>query len=252
MKIMGILNITPDSFSDGGKYLETNQAIKRAEELSNQGAKIIDVGAESTRPGSTKVSPDEELNRISSVVKQLSNTHTLSIDTYKANTAKKCLELGAKIINDVTALRYDKNMVEVAKEHNSEIVLMFSKKVEPHADLEEKEYKDLLKEIIDFLSNRIDFALSKGIKKEKIILDPGIGAFISPNHKYSWQIIKEFERLKKHFLEFRTLIGTSRKGFVNKSDAISAFTACYSKADIVRTHNPEMTLEFYKAFQNLN
>ena len=159
MKIMGILNITPDSFSDGGKYLETNQAIKRAEELSNQGAKIIDVGAESTRPGSTKVSPDEELNRISSVVKQLSNTHTLSIDTYKANTAKKCLELGAKIINDVTALRYDKNMVEVAKEHNSEIVLMFSKKVEPHADLEEKEYKDLLKEIIDFLSNRIDFAL---------------------------------------------------------------------------------------------
>ena len=129
---------------------------------------------------------------------------------------------------------------------------MYSKKKEPHADLEEREYNDVIKDIIEFLSKRIDFALSKGIKKEKIILDPGMGAFISPNHEYSWQVVKEFSRFKKHFSEFRTLIGTSRKGFVKKSDALSAFTACHSKADIIRTHNPEMTLEFHKAFQKLD
>ena len=252
MQIMGILNITPDSFSDGGKYLEQKDALEHAEKLINQGAEIIDIGGESSRPDSEKVSPAEELKRISYVVKELSPQHTLSIDTYKASTAKKCLELGAKIINDITALRADEDMAQIVKEHNSDIVLMFSKKKEPHADLEKKEYKDLISEIITFLSNRIEFALSNGIKKEKIILDPGMGAFISPMHEYSWQVISEFEKFKNDFSEFRTLIGTSRKGFVKKSDALSAFTACYSKADIIRTHNPEMTLEFHKAFSHLN
>jgi len=252
MQIMGILNITPDSFSDGGKYIGPRQAIKRAKELSDNGAEIIDIGAESTRPGSTEVSEKEELKRISSTVKELASLHTLSIDTYKASIAKKCLEYGAKIINDITALRYDKNMIEVVKEHNCQVVLMYSKKEEPHADLKSRDYVDVIEDIIEFLSKRIDFALSKGINKDNIILDPGMGAFISPDHKYSWQVVKEFSKFKKHFSEFRTLIGTSRKGFVKKSDALSAFTACYSKADIIRTHNPEMTLEFYKAFQHLN
>ncbi len=252
MQIMGILNITPDSFSDGGKYIEPREAIKKAKELSDNGAEIIDVGAESTRPGSTEITEQEELKRIGSVVKELASVHTLSIDTYKASTAKKCLENGAKIINDITALRYDQNMAEVVKEHNCEAVLMYSKKPEPHADLEIKNYEDVMEDIIEFLSKRIDFALSKGINKDKIILDPGMGAFISPDHKYSWQVVKEFGKFKKHFSEFRTLIGTSRKGFVKKSDALSAFTACYSKADIIRTHNPEITLDFHKAFQNLS
>ena len=147
---MGILNITPDSFSDGGKYLKLDNAIKRAEELTKQGAEIIDIGAESTRPGSSAVNSNEELDRMSPVVKKLASNYTLSIDTYKAKTAEKCLELGAKIINDITALRHDDAMASIIKEYNSEIVLMFSKKKEPHADLEEKEYKDLIKEIIDF------------------------------------------------------------------------------------------------------
>lgn len=258
--VMGVLNITPDSFSDGGKYLEVTKALDKAEQLAKDGSNIIDIGGESSRPGSTSLSAEDELKRIEQVVKILGNKYFLSIDTYKAKTAQKCLELGAKMINDISAFRAQPEIAKVAKDANCFVILMHSKEKDsyPLATKESREYKNLIQEIADFLNKRVEFALSQGISESKIILDPGMGGFLSPNDNYSWELLDKLNLLVEKIEPFPLLIGTSRKGFLASKvkfsgndfehrDPISQLTSlnAYLKgASIIRTHNPKMFLDF--------
>jgi len=174
--LMGILNVTPDSFSDGGKYNSFDDAIKRALYIEKQGADIIDVGGESTRPGAKKISLDEELNRVIPIIEELRNKINIpiSIDTYKSQVAKKAIDAGALMINDISALRGDKNLVKIAQEYDTVLCLMHMKG-DPSNMQNNPFYNDVIKEIFQFLKQRTDYAIKNKIKKEKIIIDPGIG-----------------------------------------------------------------------------
>ena len=259
LKLMGILNITPDSFSDGGNFLNTEDAINHAQELASDGADIIDIGGESTRPGSTAIESD--FLRIKDVVEVIAKQYVVSIDTFRPETAENCLKLGAKIINDISALRFAPTMADIIADYDSEVVLMYSKQdgQAPHATKDEKEYKNVILEIYDFLSSRIEYALSKGIKQSKIILDPGMGTFISPNPNYSWEVLSRLNELCQYFSDFRILIGTSRKGFLKTStdntevaSQLSSLIAVTKGAKIIRTHNVGMASKFCKISADLN
>ncbi|MCK4996102.1 MAG: dihydropteroate synthase, partial [Thermoplasmatales archaeon] len=174
--IMGILNVTPDSFSDGGKFFSVDDAVKQAVRMEEEGADIIDIGGESTRPGSNAISLDEEMNRVLPVVGELVNKIKIpiSVDTYKSEIAKKSLDLGASMINDISALRGDKKLANVVADYDVPICLMHMKG-EPRNMQVNPAYDDVVKEIHDFLKERTDYAVSCNIKKENIIIDPGIG-----------------------------------------------------------------------------
>lgn len=258
--IMGILNITPDSFSDGGKYLSKVDAISRANDLTQDGAQLIDIGGESSRPGSTTLSAEEELSRIENVVTQLVNKFTLSIDTYKAKTAARCLELGAKIINDISALRAEPDLAKVVSDANAYIILMHSKESDSHplATRENKDYQNIIQEVAGFLLRRADFAMKAGIAESKIILDPGMGGFLSPDPKYSWQLLEKLEELIEKIKPFPLLIGTSRKGFLGGAleerdpmSQLTALSASLKGASIIRTHQPKMFKQFYDAWKTI-
>jgi len=255
---MGTLNCTPDSFSDGGQFPDSTAAVKEGKTLVSDGAHLLDIGGESTAPGRTPVDSDTELARIQDVVATLSAVVPVSVDTYKASVAEKCLSLGASVINDVTALRADAALAEVIREHQAALVLMYSKQAgdTPQADSTEKEYQDVVETICNFLSERVEFALSKGIKESQIILDPGMGGFLSPNPKYSWEVIRRMPEIEERFAGFPILIGTSRKGFLggslesrDPSSQLSALLAYESGADILRTHNVGMAVEFVRVWK---
>lgn len=254
--IMGILNLTPDSFSDGGKYTSSQKAIKRVQKMEKEGADIIDIGGESTGPGSKHISLKEELKRIIPVLKKI-RKHTnlpISIDTYKAEVARQALEEGADIVNDVTALRNDHKMSEIIAKHKCPIILMHSKDNTPRTTVKKKHYKDVIKTIKDFFKDRLKYAKQHGIKSDQIILDPGMGQFISAIPRYSYEIIaslKEFTTLGKPIL-----VGISRKSFLGgpmgtrlEKGIIASAIAHLNGASIIRTHDVKETKEF---FDNLN
>ena len=174
--VMGIINLTPDSFYDAGKYFSPEKAILRAKEMEKEGADIIDVGAESTKPGAAPVSREEEIERLVPVISELSQKLKIpvSCDTYKGEVAEKAIEAGAGIINDIYALRYDETMVRVVKNAGCPVILMHMKGT-PETMQKNPSYDNVIKEIYDFLKERISFAESSGIKENKIIIDPGIG-----------------------------------------------------------------------------
>jgi dihydropteroate synthase len=240
---MGILNITPDSFSDGGKFNNIKKAIKQAKKLEKEGADIIDIGGESTGPNSKKISAGEEIKRVIPILKELKKKLKIpiSIDTYKYEVAKKALEEGADIINDVTALRGSKKMGKLIAKYKCPIILMYSKDKTPRTTIKEKKYKDVISEIKKFLELRINYARKQGISKKNIIIDPGMGHFISKIPKYSFEVIAKLEKFKK--LKCPILIGTSRKSFMgeemntrlNKAKVLNAL-ACINGASIIRTH----------------
>lgn len=258
--IMGIVNVTPDSFSDGGLFLPESKATEHIGELDKQQAHIIDIGGESTGPGREAVSVKEELSRIGKVVAAAAAERFVSIDTYKADTAEHCIELGAKMINDVSALRADPEMPYVLKEHDVFVLLMYSKEIggHPHATSTPKEYTNLIEEICSFLEERVEFALSYGIKQENIILDPGMGGFLSPNPAYSWELLANFDKVKARFPGFALAVGTSRKGFLggellsrDPASQLTALAAHLKGADIIRTHNVKMAREFCAIWQRV-
>lgn len=251
--IVGVLNITPDSFSDGGEFYNVERAVSQGIRLRANGAHVVDIGAESTGPGNSAVSAEEEQSRLLEVVTTLAPIVPLSIDTYKASTARFCLEKGACIINDVSALRADKGMVSVISEFDAFVVLMYSKEngASPHVSKSPKVYKDIIAEISKFLSERIEFALKNGISEDKIILDPGMGGFLSPDPKYSWEVLRRFEELTDKFSDFPFMIATSRKGFlggeITERDPVSQLTAMDALtkgAKLIRTHNVKMCSDF--------
>ena len=202
--VMGILNATPDSFSDGGKFNEVNRAVEHAKEMVDHGADIIDIGGESTRPGSTKVPLEEELKRVLPVITNVSKAVNvpISIDTYKAEVAKQAIEAGAHIINDVWGAKADPKMAEVAAHYDVPIILMHNR--------ENKQYQDLIKDIISDLNESIHIVKAAGVKEENIILDPGIG--FAKEYEHNLEVMRNLDQITA--LGYPVLLGTSRKSFI--------------------------------------
>lgn len=246
--VMGVLNVTPDSFSDGGDYFTEEEARKRFVEIEKEGADIIDVGAESSRPGSKSLEIEEELSRLRAIFPLFEKSSIpISIDTYKSKVAETALSFGAKIVNDISALRMDKEMAKVIRDYNSKVILMHMKGT-PETMQEKPHYNDVMKEIGEFFEERIEFCLSNGIDEDKIILDPGIG--FGKRKEDNLTILSKLEEFTSY--GFPILVGTSRKSFIgritgedakNRLDA-SIATAVYSYlkgASIFRVHDVKQT-----------
>ena len=207
---MGVLNVTPDSFSDGGKFLDVDRAVEHAREMARAGADIIDIGGESTRPGSAPVGAEEESRRVVPVVEQLSDL-LVSVDTMKAEVAEKALGAGARIVNDISALRFDPRMVEVVRQAGAGVVLMHMQGT-PQTMQQDPQYEDVVTEVRMFLAERIGFAVAHGLKKSQIAVDPGIGFGKTVEHNL--QLLARLEELSS--LGCPVVVGTSRKSFLAK------------------------------------
>jgi dihydropteroate synthase len=211
--IMGVLNVTPDSFSDGGHYLERDEAVERGVELVAEGADIIDIGGESTKPGSEPVPTKEEFRRAIPVVTELRKKTgaLLSIDTTKADIARAALDAGADLVNDISSFRFDARMISLVAQKDVPVILMHMKGT-PKTMQAEARYDDLLGEIKSFLKERIEVARAYGIKKEKIIVDPGIG--FGKRFQDNLALINRLPFLEE--LDCPLLVGLSRKSFIGK------------------------------------
>lgn len=215
---MGVLNVTPDSFSDGGRFLRVDAAVNRALQMIEEGADIIDIGGESTGPGSKNVSSDEEINRILPVIEKLRPKFAgiISVDTYKSAVAEKAIKAGADMINDVLAGRGnvdDEKMFRLVAESGAGLVLMYSKDTWGRTSRKEKDYNDVCSVIGSFLRERLLKAQKNGVKLRQICLDPGMGAFISAKSEYSLAVLRNLKIFKK--IGRPLLIGASRKGFIS-------------------------------------
>ena len=245
--IMGILNITPDSFSDGGVFLGPEVAVERALAMEAEGADIIDVGGESTRPGSEGISTECELERIAPVMKALGEKLQIpiSIDTTKSEVARIAIDLGAEIINDISALRFDSRMVDVALKSKAAVVLMHMRGTPKTMQTGDLDYGDVVDEIISFLEQRIHDAVSKGISLEQLVIDPGIG--FGKRMDDNVRILKYLHDFKPIGLPL--LVGPSRKGFIGQitgeekpaerlgGTAAAVALAVANGADIIRVHD---------------
>ena len=252
--IMGILNVTPDSFSDGGDFFSFESAVEQAQKLIADGAHILDIGGESTRPFSEHVSAEEEIRRVIPVIEAISKhvSAPISVDTTKSEVAKQALEAGASMINDISALRLDPLMAEVAVKYGVPVILMHMKGT-PKTMQVSPAYDDLMEEITTFLECQIQHAINKGISRQRIIVDPGIGFGKTKDHNL--QIINQLEFLKP--LKVPLLIGSSRKTFIRRllskeeidpqSTAVeigtqaSVAAAAMKGAHIVRVHDVAST-----------
>ena len=210
---MGILNVTPDSFSDGGLFFNEKNAIEQALRMVNDGADIIDIGGESTRPGAAPVSPKEEIERVVPVIKALAKNVNvpLSIDTCKAKVADEAVSAGASIINDISGLRFDRRMARVAAQHKVPVVIMHIQGTPAHMQ-KKPVYKSLIPEVMDYLREGIDIALKAGVREDMIIIDPGIGFGKTVDHNL--EIINRLDEFTG--FEKPILLGPSRKSFIGK------------------------------------
>ena len=243
-KIMGIVNVTPDSFSDGGKYFSHDDAINHALKLLDEGADIIDIGGESTRPGSYSVSLEEELNRTMPVIKSILHLRKdtiISIDTTKSEVAKQALDTGAQIINDISGLTFDDNMIQVAKEYDAGVVIMHIKG-NPKSMQDNPDYIDVIKEVYDFLLVQSIKLKQTGV--DKIIVDPGIG--FGKRIEDNFSLIKNLEYFQS--LGYPVMVGLSKKSFIGRTlnleinqrdvgTVIMETISILKSARIIRTHN---------------
>ncbi|TES94465.1 MAG: dihydropteroate synthase [Candidatus Cloacimonadota bacterium] len=257
--IMGVLNVTSDSFSDGGKFLEKEKAVKRALEMVEEGADIIDIGGESSRPGSTPISLDEELTRVLPVLDELKEKIDvpISIDTYKSAVAEKALESGAEIVNDISGLRFDERMVEIVREKKAGVVIMHMQGT-PKNMQEHPYYNQVVEEIYNFLKERVKFAISEGIEDKRIIVDPGIG--FGKRLEDNLEILNRIKEFKS--LGFPLLVGASRKSFIGhilnlpvekrlEGSLAACAIALEGGVDIVRVHDVSATKEFIDMFESI-
>lgn len=247
---MGIVNVTPDSFSDGGLFLEPEAAIAHGEQLIRDGAQILDVGGESTRPGADEVSAVDELARTQPVVADLAGLgHTVSIDTSKAVVAEAALEAGARIVNDVTALRGDPEMGPLCAERAATVVLMHMPG-NPRTMQAEARYGDVVDEVKAFLAGRVEAAIQSGIAEERIWVDPGIGFGKTLEHNI--ELLARLGEMRE--LGRPLVIGSSRKSFIGKIDGsgvddriggsiATATLAAAEGADVLRVHDVAETAQ---------
>jgi dihydropteroate synthase len=244
MKIMGVVNVTPDSFSDGGLYIEEEAAIAHGEQLVRDGADILDVGGESTRPGAQKVSAEEERARTEPVVSDLVGAgHRVSIDTSKLAVAEAALDAGASVVNDVTALRGDPEIGALCAERGAGLVLMHMQG-NPRTMQLEPTYDDVVVDVRAFLEERLEAALAAGVDEERIWLDPGIG--FGKTLEHNLELLRRLRELRA--LGRPLVVGTSRKSFIGKIDGsqvgdrlggtiASSIYAMAEGADVLRVHD---------------
>lgn len=243
MSLMGVVNVTPDSFSDGGLFLDAEAAIAHGRELAGQGAEILDVGGESTRPGAEEVSAAEEMARVVPVVEGLAGTATVSIDTSKAAVAEAALEAGASIVNDVTALRRDPGIGGLCAARGAGLVLMHMPG-DPLTMQANPVYGDVVDDVKAFLAERLEVAIDAGVDEERIWLDPGIGFGKTLDHNL--ELLRRLGELRE--LGRPLVVGTSRKSFIGKVDGspvddrlggtiASSVLAAAEGADVLRIHD---------------
>ncbi len=209
--IMGILNATPDSFSDGGLYVDTDRAVRHAQEMAAAGADIIDIGGESTRPGAAPVSEEEELARVIPLIERLASESTvpLSVDTYKSAVARKALEAGASIINDISGLRFSPDMAKIAADYGAAVVVMHIKGT-PRDMQQNPVYKDVVGEVMAYLEEGLELAEKAGVGREKTLIDPGIG--FGKTFEQNLTLLNCLDELRT--LGRPILLGASRKKFI--------------------------------------
>lgn len=254
--IVGILNVTPDSFSDGGAWPTVAAQLEAGERLAADGAGIVEVGGESTRPGSRGVSLEEEMGRVLPVVRELVRRLSvpIAVDTAKAEVARQALDAGAEIVNDVTALRGDPAMAAVVADHRSRVVLMHMRGT-PRTMQDRPSYEDVMAEIEAFLGDRIRFAEGQGIDRDRIILDPGIG--FGKRVSDNLRILHETERLRG--LGCPLMIGASRKSFIGEvtgravgerlpGTCVANVFALLGGADYLRVHDVPAARDVVKLF----
>ena len=221
--VMGVVNVTPDSFSDGGLFIEPETAVEHARRLLDDGAALVDVGGESTRPGAASISADEELSRVVPVLERLAGL-PVSIDTTKAVVARRALALGAELVNDVTALRGDPLMAEVVAEAGAYVCLMHMQG-SPRTMQAAPHYGDVVRDVLAFLEKRVAFAVAHGVREERICVDPGIGFGKTPDQNL--ELLGRLDELRT--LGRPLLVGVSRKSTLGKvlgdADATRAGTA---------------------------
>lgn len=246
--IMGILNVTPDSFSDGGKYFDLDKAVERALQMEREGADIIDVGGESTRPGHEPVSIEEEIERVVPVIEALKRKLSIpiSIDTYKAKTAEAAVEAGADIINDIWGAKFEPKIATVAAKYEVPIILMHNR--------ENKIYDSIIDDMIVDLEESIAIAKERGVRDEQIIINPGIG--FGKELEDNYVVLQQLEKITQHF-SYPLLLATSRKSFISKvlpippeeRDNATGATTCLGimkGAQLVRVHDVKRTVELVK------
>ena len=243
--IMGILNVTPDSFSDGGMYYDATQAIEFALQMAEEGADIIDVGGESTRPGAKTVELQKECDRILPVIEGIRTKSDIliSIDTYKSEVARQSIATGAGMVNDISGMTFDPNMVDIIKESGLPVVIMHIKGT-PKNMQKNPYYEDLMQELTEYFEERKKFARAKGILDQQIILDPGIG--FGKRLQDNFQLLRELKKIVD--MGFPVLIGPSRKSFIGltldlpvdqrlEGTAAAVTTGILKGARIVRVHD---------------
>ena len=242
--IMGILNITPDSFFDGGEYKTVEEAVKRAIKMVEEGAKIVDIGGESTRPGSKEISIEEELNRVIPTIKAIKNrcSANISIDTKKVEVAKKAIEVGAGMVNDVSGLT-EPDMVKLVSESGVYVVIMHMQGTP--TDMQDKpQYDNVVNEIRNWLNARVENAIKNGIEKEKILIDPGIG--FGKTLEHNLEILKRIDEFVG--IAGGVMVGASRKSFIEHLSGAkpeerlggslsAAVVSALSGVDIIRVHD---------------
>lgn len=214
LKIVGILNITTDSFSDGHRYLDSETAIQKGLSLIAEGADMVDIGAESSNPDGAKISAEEEMARLEPVIRALKGRDIrVSIDTYKPEVMRHVLALGADMINDITGLKAW-NAIEVIRKANIPVVIMFARNRDPHAERIQRDQTTVLAEIEDFFSERLKALHEAGIADEKVIIDPGMGLFLGANPEPSLMVLRHIESLQKFGRPI--YLSTSRKSFIGR------------------------------------
>lgn len=247
MKIMGILNATKDSFYPGSRIEDVENAVKRAIKMVEDGADILDIGGESTRPGSDPVTVEEEIERVAPVIKAIRDRDKdilISVDTYRSETAEAAIKVGADIINDISAMTFDEKMADIAVKYNVPIILMHIKGT-PKDMQKNPHYDDVVKEVKDFFQERIDYGTDKGIKRNKMILDPGIG--FGKNFNHNMELIRKIDSLL--VFDLPILLAVSRKSSIGKAlgdvpveerlegtIAVSCYAAM-KDVDMIRVHD---------------
>lgn len=259
--VMGVLNVTPDSFSDGGYFLEVDTALKHVEKMIQDGAQVIDIGGESSRPGAKAVNVDEEIDRIMPIIERIKAEFEIlvSVDTYKERVAREAvLEAGADIVNDISGLRFSENMAETIAFLNVPVVMMHMKGMPENMQVNPG-YSNVIEEIKEYFQENIDIALTSGIKKEKIIIDPGIG--FGKRLPDNIDIIKNLGQFKEFDLPI--LIGVSRKSFLGliagendplerEAETITGnLIAIMNGASFIRVHNVKNAVKSIKVLKEL-